>query len=48
MMRGLPTAPGFSDLDADGNGSVTPEEFAAGMRGHGQGMGRGGPPAEAP
>jgi Ca2+-binding EF-hand superfamily protein len=48
MMSGLPTAPGFSDLDADGSGSVTPEEFAVGMRSHGQGMGRGGPPAEAP
>jgi Ca2+-binding EF-hand superfamily protein len=48
MMRGLLTAPAFSDLDADGSGSVTPEEFAVGMRSHGQGMGRGGPPAEAP
>jgi Ca2+-binding EF-hand superfamily protein len=48
MMSGLPTAPGFSDLDTDGSGSLTPEEFAVGMRSHGQGMGRGGPPAEAP
>jgi Ca2+-binding EF-hand superfamily protein len=48
MMRGLLTAPAFSDLDADGDGKVTQEEFAAGMRSHGQGMGRGGPPGAEP
>jgi len=49
-MRGAATAPAFSQLDANGDGSVTPDELAAGQRaqmerrraaGMGAGQGRG-------
>ena len=44
MMRGLVNAPIFSDLDTDGDGSLTPDEFAAAEQSHRQGM-RGSAPA---
>jgi hypothetical protein len=43
MMRGLVNAPTFSDLDTDGDGVLTPDEFAAAEQRHRQGMGRSAP-----
>mgnify|MGYP001827098344 CR=1 FL=1 len=47
-MRALTTAHTVSDMDADGDGRLTPEEFEAGVRDHRQRMGSGAPPEVEP
>ncbi len=48
MMRGLTTPHTFTDMDADADGILTPEEFAAETQKHRQGMGRGAPSGVEP
>ena len=48
MMRGLTTPHTCSDMDTDGDGSLTPEEFDMGVRNHRQQMGSEAPPKVEP